>query len=256
MWVGMDFEGGINRLKDERRNLFTKPAELLNAPVRVIHEDRRGALWIGTGKGLNVVHNGKCRTYTRAQGLGGNLVMVIHEDSTGGIWVGTDGGLSRWQGGKFKTFTTQEGLSHNAVGAIYEDADQTLWIGTKGGGLNRFQGGRFTPYTTRQGLFSDEVYEILEDDSGNFWMSCRTGIFRVPKRQFSELDRGQLKSLTCTAFGKADGLASVQCNGVAKPAGWKDSRGSLWFPTIRGVAAIESRIKTNERPPPVSVLRR
>ena len=55
------------------------------------------------------------------------------------------------------------------------------------------------------------------------------------------------------AFGKADGLPSVQCNGVAKPAGWKSRDGRLWFPTIRGVVAVEPDIKTNQRPPPVAI---
>jgi len=45
----------------------------------------------------------------------------------------------------------------------------------------------------------------------------------------------------------------VQCNGVAKPGGWKGRDGRLWFPTIHGVVAVDSRIKTNDKPPPVAV---
>ncbi len=253
LWVGMDFGAGLNRLDQQHHNVFTKPAELIAASIRDIHEDRNGAIWVGTSRGLNVLRGTQCATYTRAEGLAGNFVMVIHEDAQGTVWIGTDGGLSRWEGGTFKNYTTQDGLSHNAVDAIYEDQAHHLWLGTKGGGLNRFSEGKFNAYTTRQGLFSDEIYEILEDDFGFLWMSCRNGIFRVRKEAFDELDRGKLRQVTCTVFGKADGLASVQCNGVAKPAGWKDRHGSLWFPTIRGVAAVEARIKTNENPPPVVI---
>jgi ligand-binding sensor domain-containing protein/signal transduction histidine kinase len=253
LWIGMDFEGGVNRLKGSHTNSFSKPPDLVNSPIRVIHEDKRGALWIGGNRGLNILSNGKCGTLTRANGLAGNVVMVIHEDPAGDLWIGTDGGLSRWKEGKFTSFTTQDGLSHNSVDAIYEDQDRTMWLGTKGGGLNRFKEGKFTAYTTRQGLFSDEIYEILEDDFGFFWMSCRNGIFRVSKKGFDDLDQGKSRQLTCVVFGKADGLASVQCNGVAKPAGWKDKLGRLWFPTIRGVAAVESRIKSNDKPPPVII---
>jgi two-component sensor histidine kinase len=143
-------------------------------------------------------------------------------------------------------------LAHNVINAIYEDEDRTLWIGTRGG-LNRFKDGKFTTYTTRQGLFNDDIYEIIEDDLGSFWMSCRKGIFRISKRDFDEIDRGNAKTVTCTVFGKADGLVSVQCNGVAKPAGWKARDGRLWFPTIRGVVAVEPRIKPNDKPPPVII---
>lgn len=252
LWVGMDFDGGLNRLGPDRRNSFIRTSGLINAAIRVIHEDRYGTLWIGTSQGLNVLKEGAFRGYTTAEGLAGNLVMAVCEDAAGKIWLGTDGGLSRWDDGRFTNFTTQQGLSHNAINALYEDAGHDLWIATKGG-LNRLKQGHFSAYTTRQGLFSDEIYEMVEDHFGHFWMSCRKGIFRVSKRDLDELDRGRLQAVTSTVFGKADGLVSVQCNGVAKPAGWKSKDGRIWFPTIRGVVALESSIKTNDQPPPVVI---
>jgi two-component sensor histidine kinase len=199
------------------------------------------------------LQGGKCSTYTTAEGLPGNTVMVVCEDRKGECWIGTDGGLSRFENGKFINLTTRDGLSTNGVNSIYEDADGSLWIGTKGGGLDRYKEGKFTVYTGREGLFSDEIYELIEDDFGYFWMSCRNGIFRVSKKDFDDLDQGKIKALTCITFGKADGMASVQCNGVAKPSGWKGKDGRLWFPTIRGVLAVESRIKTNDKPPPLVI---
>lgn len=253
LWVGTDFDGGLNRLRDNLGNSFPRQEGLFAAPIRAIHEDRGGALWVGTGKGLNVYRQGKFSSFTTAKGLAGNNVTVIHEDVAGRIWVGTEGGLSRWENDRFTNFTTAQGLSHNSVNAIYEDAADTLWIGTKGGGVNRLKAGQFTAYTTRQGLFSDEIYEIIEDDQGYFWMSCRKGIFRVRKEDFAELDRKNIETLTSTAYGKADGMLSVQCNGVAKPSAWKARDGRIWFPTIRGVVAVEPRIKANEKPPPVFI---
>src|SRR5262249_43379210 len=149
-------------------------------------------------------------------GLAGNTVLALSETSGGDIWVGTDNGLSRWHGDKFVSYTVRQGLSHNAINSLLLDAQDVLWIGTRGVGLNRLKGASFTAYTTRSGLFSDEIYEVLEDDFGYLWMSCDKGIFRVNKKDFDELDRGAIKTLTSTPFGKADGLASVQCNGTAK----------------------------------------
>jgi len=252
LWVGLEFRAGLNRLQGNNWTVYTSQNGLISAAIRVIHEDRQGAVWIGTSLGLSILRNGQFASYTTAKGLAGNNVMVIHENATGEIWIGTDGGLSRWDAGQFVNFTGQHGLSHNFVHAIYEDAGHTLWIGTKGG-LNRFKDGKFTPYTSAHGLFSDEIYEIIEDDFGYFWMSCRKGIFRVRKQDLDALDRGDIKSITSTVFGKADGLASVQCNGVAKPAAWKARDGRIWFPTIRGVVAVESRIETNDKPPPVVI---
>ena len=253
LWVGLDHGAGLYRIKDGQRTLLTQQAGLLDAAIRAVHEDRHGTVWIGTSRGLNMYQRDAFQTYTAANGLAGNFVWAILEDHAGNIWIGTDAGLSRWEGGHFTSFTTREGLSHNNVDALYEDAEHVLWIGTRGGGLNRYQGGKFTAYTTRDGLFNDEVYEIVEDDFGYFWMSCRKGVFRVSRKELEPSGRQAGKPLACTAFGRADGMASIQCNGVAKPAGWKAADGRLWFPTIRGVVVVEPRIKTNERPPPVYI---
>lgn len=259
LWVGMESGGGLLslRIADAEKNSgarFAPQDGFADLQVRVIHRARDGALWVGTNRGVKIIRDGKVLLYLTDHGLAGNLVLAICERSSGEIWLGTDGGLSRWDGdGKFSNFTTADGLSNNGVNAIYEGSKYNLWVGTKSGGLNRFADGKFTAYTTRQGLFSDEIYEILEDDFGYFWMSCRKGIFRVSRREFDELDAGEIKELNCVSFGKADGLVSVQCNGVAKPAGWKGRDGRLWFPTIRGVVAADTKIKTNEKPPPVVI---
>ncbi len=253
LWIGMDFSGGLNRLSGSRSNSFHRRPDLLNAAVRVIHEDRHGALWIGTSRGLNILRDEVVSTYTIRNGLAGNTVMAICETREGKIWVGTDGGLSGWDGSSFTNFTTRQGMSSDAVNALYEDPDGTLWIGTKNGGLNRFRDGRFTAYTTRQGLFSDEIYEILDDGLGYFWLSCRRGIFRVSRAELDALDRGTITSLSSTVLGRMDGLVSVQCNGVSKPAGWRSRDGRLWFPTIRGVVALEPGIQINTNQPPVAI---
>ena len=254
LWLGMEFPpGGLEQFRDGRRVPFPRQTGLINDAIRVIHEDRRGTVWIGTTRGLNALRDGKFATYTTANGLAGDKVLAICEDNDGAVWIGTDGGLSRWQAGRFVNFGARDGLSHSTINAIYLDKAGALWLGTGGGGLDCFRQGRFTVCTTRDGLFSDDIYEILEDDFGYFWMSCRRGIFRVARKELEDFQQRKLKVVTCTVFGKADGLASVQCNGVSKPDGWKGSDGRLWFPTIRGVVAVESRIKTNDKPPPVII---
>lgn len=258
VWVGMDYNlvlnnEVLNRLGPDLTNNFPRADALLRAAVRVMHEDRQGTLWIGTSKGLSRFHRGVHEAYTTTNGLPGNTVMAICERADGSVWIGTDGGLARWTGTNFTRFTTLDGLSSESVNALYEDRDHTLWIGTRTGGLNRYRDGKFTAYTTRQGLFSDEIFEIVEDDFGYLWMSCRRGIFRVSRKNLDELDRGLIPLVHSTVFGKVDGLASVQCTGVSKPAGWKSRDGRIWFPTIRGVVAMESSMKINNRPPPVAI---
>ena len=253
LWVGMDFGRGLNKLNSRFQNVFTPPPGVINAPIRAIYEQADGALWIGTGKGLNILRRGNVETFTTRNGLAGDNVMAILEDYSGAIWVGSVGGITRWESNKMTRLSTREGLSNNFISSFYEDARHDLWIGTKGGGLNRWRAGQFKQYRARDGLFSDEIFEIVGDDFGYLWISCRRGIFRVSRQELDDLDAGKIQHLNCTVFGREDGLETVQCNGVAKPAGWKSSSGRIWFATIRGAVAVEPRIKTNDQPPPLQI---
>src|SRR6185369_2369523 len=103
-------------------------------------------------------------------------------------------------------------------------------------------------------LFSDSVFEILEDERGNLWMSSFSGVFHVAKKSLEELDQGKIHNVPCASYGKEDGMTSIQCNGVSKPAGWKSKDGRLWFPTTRGIVMVDpNSIKENSSAPPVYV---
>jgi ligand-binding sensor domain-containing protein/signal transduction histidine kinase len=280
LWFGSDYSIGMGRLRDGNLEMFRAEDGLVGSAVKVIHEDRRGDLWVGTGNGLNRLREGTFTRYTTENGLTGDSIQVIHEDRQGVLWFGTSRGLTRWQNERFDRFTTSGGLPHDSIGAIYEDSEGNLWLGTHGGGLCRMRqeagdgrlesGDRikdsqllnsdsrllspsYSRFTTREGLFDDVIFEILEDDLGYFWMSCPKGIFRVARRDLDRLSRGEISQLACNTFGKRDGLDGAVCIGVAKPAGWKGRDGRLWFPTTKGIAAVSPDIKVNSEPPPVRI---
>ncbi len=253
LWVGMDFVGVLNRLPATLSNDFPRPNGIFNSAIRVIHEDKTGAVWVGTGKGLNVIFSNHVASYTTTEGLAGNDITAICENINGQLWIGTDQGLSCWTGNGFTNLTTEPGLSHNRINAIYADAMGEVWIATRGGGLSRYKAGKLTSYTTQEGLFNDDVYEVLEDASGHLWMSCRRGIFRVSRSELDNFDSGNINRINSTSFGREDGLATEQCNGVAKPAGWKSQDGRLWFATIRGAVAVEPNVRVNDLLPAVIV---
>jgi ligand-binding sensor domain-containing protein/signal transduction histidine kinase len=250
IWVGADFDGGLTHLKDGKITRYTLKDDsgLIDAGVRVLCEDRKGDLWIGTSRGLSCLSHGKF-SHDKRDG-----VRAILEDRAGVLWFGTENGLDCRQNDKWTHFGKQDGLSDDPINAVYEDNDQTLWVGTANGGLNRLRNNRFTAYTTRQGLFSDEIFSIVEDDEGWLWMSCSKGVFRVRKRDFDEYDAGRMKTIASIAYGKTDGMESPQCNGAGKPAVWKARDGRLWFPTSKGVVAVDPRtIKIDHTPPPVFI---
>ena len=121
-------------------------------------------------------------------------------------------------------------------------------------GLGRLKDGKFTRYTERDGLFNNGVFQILEDGRGNLWMSCNRGIYRVSKQELNEFAEGKRKTITSVAYGKADGMLNVECNGGMWPAGIKAGDGKIWFPTQDGVAVIDPEsVRINPQPPPVVI---
>jgi signal transduction histidine kinase/ligand-binding sensor domain-containing protein len=235
------------------------PDAVTGMPVAALFEDREGNVWIGTGRdkgvegGLFRYRDGRFTRYQTAEGLVYNDVRFITEDPSGALWVGTTGGLSRLENGTFTNYTTREGLPNNYVRAVLADGD-AVWVGTYGGGLARLENGRFATITTRNGLFDNVVSRILVDDRDNFWMSCNRGIYRASRRELEAVADGRARSVSCVAYGVADGMASSECNGGSEPAGWRDADGTLWFPTQAGVVAVDPD-ETNPLPPPVVVER-
>src|SRR5262245_1109778 len=239
--------GQLTQFRDGQFIRWTTAQGLPHEPVRELLGDRDGNLWISTpGHGLTLFRGGRFRSFDTRDGLADNEVTALYEGRSGHLWVGTrNGSVSRFEEEtqRFTTWTVKDGLPGDHVQAFYEDRGGSLWIGTNGGGLRRFKNGKFATITVRDGLFDNRTFQILsdtEDDSGDLWLSGNRGIFRVSLRELTDFAEGRLKSVTSFVYGVADGMISRECNG-ASPAGWKTRDGRLWFPTVKGVVAIDPR---------------
>ena len=268
LWLGSDFDGGLFQFKDGTFSSFGKPEGIVDPAIRLIYEDRQTNLWLATSRQLYVKRGATFHAIPGSAEIGKTFAFT--EDDQGHLWIGSDTGLrkiapsklltptasteTRLQDVVLKTYTTRDGLSSDRIRALCLDREHNLWIGTEGGGLNRFRNETFTAYTAKAGLFNDSISEILEDDNGGLWMSCFSGVFRVSKKDLDRFDAGTLRTLPCASFGKADGMSSAQCNGVARPAAWKAQDGRLWFATTRGVTVIDpASLNSNNSPPPVVI---
>ena len=224
------------------------------ATVQAILSDQRGALWLGTGRGLLHYENGVAKFYTTADGLAANDVRVLVNGRDGDLWIAGYGGLTLRSGGRFTRWTANEGLPSSMIRTVYPDSDGVVWIGTYDEGLIRMQDGKFTQYTTRSGLHDNGVFQILEDGRYNVWMSCNRGIYRVSKAELNEFAAGARATVTSIAYGKVDGMSNVECNGAYWPAGIRARDGKLWFPTQDGVAVVDTEaLPANPQPPPVII---
>ncbi|HSC51987.1 MAG TPA: two-component regulator propeller domain-containing protein [Phnomibacter sp.] len=123
---------------------------LLSDVVRKIHLDRKGQLWIGTLKGLNLLHTntGEMEAYvhkpTDPHSLNFNSIYDLFEDKQGNTWIATFFGGLNYVEALATPFTIYQdgfgnkGLNSNIISSIVEDANGNLWIGTEAEGLNYF----------------------------------------------------------------------------------------------------------------------
>ena len=194
------------------------------------------------------MRDGHATHLTTMDGLTDDSVQALFEDRRGNLWVGTlRNGVTRISDGEMKSWSTRDGLAANFVKAFHEDAAGTMWIGTHGGGLSRFKDGKFATISVRQGLYNDDIFQILEDDDANLWMNCNTGIWRTSVKELNEVADGRRAAVESFAYGTADGMVSSEGVG-ANIAGWKMRDGSLWFPTTKGIVAIDPRRRDTEPP--------
>ena len=225
------------------------PKEKLPA-IMVIHQRPDGAMLFGTPNGIYVLDGSSSRWLTTRDGLATDDVRVIIDDRRGDTWIGGYGGLTRLHGGQFTRWTEANGLPSNNIRSITEDHNGDIWVGTYDGGIGWLRSGKWIVFNKDTGLHDNGAFQILEDNQDRFWISSNSGIYRVSRHELQAVADGGEPRVTSVAFGVSDGMLSAECNGGSWPAGAKDDRGVLYFPTQKGVAVVDPESVTSVLKPP------
>ena len=201
-------------------------------------QDSSAGIWLALPNGLGQLRGNDFRTVIPAANpsmLEGAFVTLA-EGSDSSLWAGTiQGGLWHITPAGNRLYTIADGLGSNQIRSLYSDHDGTLWVGTFGGGLSVFQAGGFQRFSERDGLLSDNISQIA-DDGGALWLSTTRGICRIAKKQLRDFATGKRAHLDPLNYGLADGLRSAQAPADIGSGGGRQSDGSLWFATARGIA--------------------
>jgi ligand-binding sensor domain-containing protein len=236
----------VNLLQFRNGRFQVNKAEPFSHGVVALLADHSGKLWVATAHGeLCRYSGGKCTMYSVRDGLANGDIKGLYEDKQGNIWIATLGGISRFDNGHFATWTAKDGLASNLALGFFEDPQGGMWIATQGGGLCRFKNGQFATVTTRNGLYDNLAFYMIADHLGNLWMGSNRGIYRASLKELNDCADGRRHWVTSISYGVADGMLTRECNGGTA---CRTRDGKLWFPTSKGVVAVNPVISSGERP--------
>lgn len=217
------------------------PRELLptrSGPIRVIYEDRSGAIWVGTGEGLFEI-GGEERVYRESDGLSHSVVVSLMEDDSGALWVGGRKGVSRIEDGKIHAYRAEpDGVAPGSVRCILKGPEGSVWFGTYGGGLCRFQDGKFSRITREQGLINESICGMVSDSEGHLYINSNLGVFRTHWEDLIAVADGRRPRIPCMTYGVPPGMTTNEGQGGFSPSGYLGSNGSVYFCAIEGLVEV------------------
>jgi ligand-binding sensor domain-containing protein len=159
--------------------------------ARVLCEDKRGNLWIGTFNGELLQFDKKTRKFRHAvaeteNAKGGNeAITSIIEDGEGFVWIGSEDGTLKRYDDRNKSFVQFNKFSNQyPIIALMETSDNQLWIGTDKGGcylLDRKSGNFIAVHDNFQ-RGTDVVLSLFNDRKGDVWIGTdHAGVFLFDK---------------------------------------------------------------------------
>jgi ligand-binding sensor domain-containing protein/signal transduction histidine kinase/DNA-binding response OmpR family regulator len=257
LWVGT--ENGLNLFNRQSGSfrsfqyLSDFSTNKTNNVIRIIKEDRKGNLILGTeDNGLIIFNYQKklFRQYSHEEknpsSLASNLIRSILVDRKDNIWIGSvNGGLDLFDEltGSFIHYQNEPdnafSLSQRTASALFEDNQGNLWAGTHRGGVNLFM-----PNTEKFRLYRQEadgnsisyndVKAFCEDSQGNIWIGTDGGGLNMFDRK-----RNIFRHYKYNPFDPQ----SIGSNEVIDIR--EDSRGNLWVATWGGGLCLLDR-RTNK----------
>ncbi|NCU06124.1 MAG: hypothetical protein GXC73_19375, partial [Chitinophagaceae bacterium] len=120
---------------------------LSNNSVRIVYQDQRGFIWLGTYDGLNRYDGNEFRVFRNklndSTSLPHNYIYSLHEDVDHNLWVSTGQGVVKYNT-TYSNFSALYGYPYQAkqpvkvtinATAIKSDSKGTLYVATNGWGL-------------------------------------------------------------------------------------------------------------------------
>jgi signal transduction histidine kinase/ligand-binding sensor domain-containing protein len=226
--IAQDHEGNVwvasadGLLRLNRSRFQALPGGAAMQGIWSFHEDRAGALWIGTTIGkLFRWQGGVLTTFRERDGLCAVKVRSMLDDRDGRLWLGglteSEGRLCRFEGGRFSdpVVLPPNPTPLRVVGALWQERDGTILAGADR--LYRIAGHQAEPLPHPTIGF---VTAMVEAPDGHLWIGGTNGLLER---------RGDG---SWQAHGTRDGLPSDSVHGLQL------ADGTVWVATERGLGRV------------------
>ena len=239
LWLGRNGQGVMRiDLKSGLTRIY-QPHELSNGIVRAITEDNDHNIWLGTEKGITVIHpDGTTdilqHRFQSPTMLSDNAIYCIMNDRHGNLWIGSYFGgvdilLQAGRQFEWDEPSYADGQLHGKVVRQMAEVgspgqlSHAIWLATEDAGINVYdtRTRRFTPFTAHADALGTNVHALHYDDTQQeMWIGTfRRGLFRY-----------HLPSGTMRRYLFTHGLPSDAIFDFAR-----DSQGRLWVATTQGL---------------------
>jgi len=232
LWLGRNGEG-VMKMDADGKVTVLRPETISNGIVRVIAEDRQQRVWLGTEKGVTIVHpDGKIEilkhSFQDPYRLSDNAIYSIISDRDNNIWIGSYfGGVDVLLNNNTQFQWLEPGYQSTQIHGkvprqMVETEPGVLWIATEDGGLNIFNRSTGTVSTfDRLPLIGTNVHSLFFDrERQEMWIGTfRSGLFRY-----------NLHTGSSRRYNFSNGLKSNSIFSIARQRG-----GRLWVATTLGL---------------------
>lgn len=194
IWIGYGATGLDRYDPTTRRFAHFRTPDLAHDTVRALLVDRRGALWLGGGDGLQRLRAGSNRFERIASdpedpgSLAGNYVYALYEAHDGRVWIGTQthgAAVLHPDTLEWKRFPAGSGpaqVAHPWIDGFIEPTPGRLWLTSFGAGIDVLdttqdqivQRLRADP-SIPGSLAMDRVLAPVRDRSGLIWLATWGG---------------------------------------------------------------------------------
>jgi signal transduction histidine kinase/AmiR/NasT family two-component response regulator/streptogramin lyase len=228
LWVSQRTGAVRIDVKRNRAELYSSNSGLEGSPVGSISTGPKGAVWVGTGRGLYRAETVAGAIHFTRERLPGerkpDYVYTSLLDRNGRLWVAAWDGLLRFENGAWKRLKKEDGLLSDHVAYLAEGADGSLWIGY------------FDPVGLSQLVSRDDKQSWRHFPPGSgpesgkaFFLGCdvRGWIYFGTDKGVDVFDGSAWRH-----FDQTDGLVG------SAGAFWSDEDGSVWLGTTKGIARI------------------